>query len=89
MLNSKINRIVLIVSAPLIIALVIYAVLRDRAELLSLHTVEQMVQKSEIVKVIASEKYIYLKTEAGFYKISTLQVPPSFFSNFKSFLFIF
>ncbi|RLA72718.1 MAG: ATP-dependent metallopeptidase FtsH/Yme1/Tma family protein [Epsilonproteobacteria bacterium] len=83
MLNSKSNRIVLIVSAVFIVALVAYALLRDRAVLSSLRDVESMVQNKQVTKVIASEKYTYIKTSKGLYKISNAQISPNLFSDFK------
>ena len=83
MLNSKLNRVVLIVSALLIIALVAYALLRDRSVLASLNDVKSMVKNNQIENVISSEEYTYLKTQQGLYKISTAQITPKLFADFK------
>jgi cell division protease FtsH len=83
MWNSKQNRIVLVVSAFVIIALLIFALTRDHADLITLEYAQELLNTKQVEKVIASEKFIYLLTSAGKYKISSTQVTPEMFANTK------
>ncbi|SFV67345.1 Cell division protein FtsH [hydrothermal vent metagenome] len=80
---SKSNRIVLIVSAFAIIALVLFALLRDNADAITLHQANSLLQNKQVKKVIVTKKYVYLKTVHGYYKIASSQVTPRMFVNYK------
>lgn len=80
---SKKNTIVLIVSAFVIVALVIFALTRDRSKLISLDVAQALLDEKNVTKVIATEKFVYLKTEDDTYKISNAQVTPQMFSDME------
>ncbi len=81
MLNSKQNRIVLIVSAVVIVALLIFALTRDTADLITLEKAQELLDAQQVEKVIATKKFIYLMSSAGKFKISNTQVTPAMFND--------
>jgi len=81
--SSKLNRIILVVSAFLIIALVLFAALRDNADAITLHQANALLQNKEVNKVIVTKEYVYLKTDNGYYKIASSQVTPKMFVDYK------
>jgi ATP-dependent metalloprotease FtsH len=83
MLSSKRNKLLLIVSAGALLALFLYAFLRDTANVIPLQRALELIHSNSVTKVIASEDYVYLKTGEGFYKIATSQVNPKMFANLK------
>jgi len=83
MLNSNKNRIALYVSAFLIILLVLFAMLRDNADAITLSQANQILQDHSVRKVVVSKEYVYLKTDKGFYKIASSQVTPKMFVDYK------
>jgi len=83
MLTSKTNRIALVVSAFIIIALVLFAALRDNADAITLHQANSLLENKEVEKVIVTKEYVYLKTKNGFYKIASSQVTPRMFVDYK------
>jgi len=83
MLNSKTNRIVLIVSAFFVIALVLYALLRDTADLATFNEAKTMLESGQVEKVTATEDYVYLQTPHGKFKIATSETTPELFVNHK------
>ena len=80
---SKTNRIVLIISAVMIVALILFAILRDRADAVTLAQAIKMLNNQSVEKVVVSKEYIYLKTHNGYYKIASSQVRPKMFVNYK------
>jgi len=83
MLNSNKNRIALYASAFLIILLVLFAMLRDNADAITLSQANQILQDHSVKKVVVSKEYVYLKTDKGFYKIASSQVTPKMFVDYK------
>ena len=83
MLNSKANRVILYVSAILVILLVLFAFLRDNADDLTLGEANTILQNRSVVKVIVSKEYVYLKTKNHFYRIASSQVTPKMFIDYK------
>lgn len=83
MLESKKNRIILIVSASIVVILVLFAVLRDNSQSITLAEATQILQDRSVKKVVATNKYVYLKTDDGFYKIASSQVSPQMFRDYK------
>jgi cell division protease FtsH len=81
MLNFKHNRLVLYISAFFVVALVVYALVRDTAQVATLQQVQGLLNSGQVEKVIASEEYVYIKTETGVFKIATSQVSPGLFAN--------
>jgi len=81
--TSKTNRIALIVSAFVIIALVLFALLRDNADAITLNQANSLLQHKSVKKVIVTKEYVYLKTTNGYYKIASSQVTPRMFVDYK------
>ncbi len=83
MLNSKKNRIALIGSAFFIIILVLFAILRDNADNITLAQASGMLHDKDVKKVVATEEYVYLKTDNGYFKIASSQVTPQMFNDYR------
>lgn len=83
MLESKSNRIALYVSAFLVVALVLFAILRDNSTQVSLVDAQKILANDEIENIVATKKFIYIKTSEDVYKIASSQVSPSMFQNHK------
>ncbi len=83
MLESKTNRILLFVSAFIVIGLILFALLRDTADAITLSKATQLLENKEVQRVIVSKKYVYLKTKKGLYKIASSQVSPKMFIDYK------
>ena len=83
MLESKTNRIALFVSAFIIIALVLFAIFRDNSQAISLAQAQELLQSRSVKKVVVTKKYVFLKTDTGYYKIPSSQVTPKMFIDYK------
>jgi len=83
MLKSKTNRILLYVSAFLVIVLVLFAILRDNAQSITLKQAEYLLEQKAVKEVIASKEFVYLKTEDELYRIASSQVTPKMFVDYK------
>lgn len=83
MLTSKSNRIAIYISAFIIILLVLFAVFRDNADAVTLTEATTMLNNKSVKNIIVSEKYVYLKTENGVFKIASSQVTPKLFIDYK------
>ena len=80
---SKTNRIALFSSAFIIVALILFALLRDTADIITLEKATEILQNREVKKVVVSKEYVYLKTDNGYYKIASSQVTPKMFIDYK------
>jgi len=83
MLNSKTNRIALYVSAFIIVSLVVFAIVRDNSEAVTLGQAKAMLANHSVKKIIVTKEYSYLKTDENLYKIASSQVIPKMFINHK------
>ena len=83
MQNSKTNRIAIYVSAFFVIILVLFAILRDNADQITLREATQILENHSVKSVVATEEYIYLKTQDNVYKIASSQVSPKMFLDYK------
>ena len=83
MQTSKFNRIALYFSAFIIVALILFALLRDVADPITLAKANEILQNKSVQKVVVSKEYVYLKTADGFYKIASSQVTPKMFVDYK------
>ena len=83
MLGSKSNRITLYVSAFLVIALVLFAILRDTSNQITLEEANRILAGTSVEHVVATKDYVYLKTNEDVYKIASSQVTPKMFINYK------
>ncbi len=83
MLESKTNRIALYVSAFVVVALILFAALRDNADPITLKEATKLLSEHQVKDVIATKEYVYLKTSDNFYKIASSQVNPKMFIDYK------
>ena len=63
--------------------LVLFAVLRDNSDAITLKNANKILQNHSVEKVIASKEYVYLKTKKVVYKIALSQVSPLMFKDYK------
>jgi len=83
MLSSSTNRIALYVSAFIIISLVIFAIVRDNSQALTLNQAQEMLENHSVEKVVVTKEYVYLKTKEEVYKIASSQVTPKMFIDYQ------
>ena len=83
MLSSKTNRNALYISFALIVLLVIFAIMRNNADDITLKKANQILQEKKVTKVVVSKEYVYLKTKNNFYRIPSTQVTPKMFVEYK------
>ncbi|MCK4875135.1 MAG: AAA family ATPase, partial [Sulfurimonas sp.] len=83
MAKYRSNRVVLYASAFLVIILVLFAILRDNANSITLNNAKTILKNHSVKSVIASDEYIYLKTERDVYKIASSQVTPEMFLDYE------
>lgn len=83
MLNYKKSRITLFVSAFVVVSLILFALLRDNADKITLREAQKILASHIVEDVTVTKKYVYLKTENDFYKIASSQVNPSMFIDYK------
>ena len=81
--TSKLNRLLVIISAVFIILLVLFALYRDNSTTISLQKAQQLLQSHQVEEVLASKEYIYFKTDQGVFKISKKLVTPAMLANYK------
>jgi len=81
MLSSKTNKIALYISAFLVIALVLFAILRDNSTPVSLKEADEILSGNDIISIVATKKHIYIKTSADVYRIASSQVSPKMFRD--------
>ncbi len=81
MLNSKTNRITLYVSAFLVIALILFAILRDNSSTITLSEANNILSDGSVESVVATKHYIYLKTQTDVFRVASSQVSPKMFIN--------
>ena len=83
MLESKSNRVALYASAFLVVVLVLFAILRDNADSITLRDATNILNNHTVKEVIVSKEYVYLKTPNEFYKIASSQVTPRMFAEYE------
>ncbi|MFA6136653.1 MAG: AAA family ATPase [Sulfurimonas sp.] len=83
MLNSKTNRIALYLSAFFVVVLVLFALLRDNAENISLKDANKLLDNRNIKSVVITKEFVYLKSGSNVYKIASSQVNPKMFTDYK------
>lgn len=82
MAESKSNRVALYASAFLVIILVLFAILRDNADPITLKDAKALLDNHAVHGVVSTDKYFYLKTDGDVYKISSSQVTPDMFLDY-------
>ena len=83
MQNSKNNRLALYVSAFIVIALVLFAMLRDNADNITLRDASGILKNHTVDEVVVTKDFVYLKTKDNVYKIASSQVNPQMFVDYK------
>ena len=83
MLESKGNRIALFISATIVIVLILFALLRDSADPITLKEATQLLNEKKVQKVVVSKEYVYLKSNNNLYKIPSSEVTPKMFAEYK------
>ncbi len=83
MVESKSNRIALYASAFLVIILVLFAILRDNADPITLKEATEILKDHSVKNVVATQDFVYLKTDKEVYKIASSQVTPEMFIDYK------
>ncbi len=81
--TSKVNRLAIYLSAFIIIILVLFALLRDNADSITLSQANVILADKSVKKVIISKEYVYLKTSHALFKIASSQVSPRMFVDYK------
>ena len=81
--NSKTNRLILYISAFLIVILVLFALFRDNADDITLKQAKNILQNRMVKSVVVSNDFVYLKTDENFYRIASSQVNPKMFIDYK------
>jgi len=83
MQSSKNNRVALYLSAFIVIVLVLFAMLRDNADNITLDDASNILANHTVKTVAITKDYVYLKTKDHLYKIASSQVTPKMFVNYK------
>ncbi len=81
--TSKLNRLLVVVSAVFIVLLVLFALFRDNSTIVSLQKAKQLLQSQQVKEVLASKEYIYLKTDKGIYKVPQKLITPAMLAKYK------
>lgn len=81
MLNSSTNKIALYISAFVVVALVLFAILRDNSTHISLTEADRILSGNDIISIVATKKYVFIKTSEGVFKIASSQVSPKMFRD--------
>ena len=83
MQNSKNNRLALYISAFIVIVLVLFAMLRDNADSITLKDASHILKNHMVKEVVVTKDFVYLKTKENLYKIASSQVNPKMFIDYK------
>lgn len=83
MFDSKQNRIILIVSAAIILGLVAFALLRDTSQVASLNQVIKLVKSDKIKHIVQSDERYYIQTADALYQVPVTQVAPKLLKNYS------
>lgn len=83
MFASKTNRIAIYVSAFFVVALILFALLRDNADAITLNHAIKILDNKSVEKVVVTKEYVYLKTADNYYKIASSQVTPKMFAEYQ------
>ena len=83
MFNFKNNRIILIISATIIVGLIAFALLRDDSQGTSLNHVSKLVEQKKIKSIVQSSEQYYISTSDNIYRIPVSQVSPRLIENYS------
>ncbi|HEX5709902.1 MAG TPA: AAA family ATPase [Sulfuricurvum sp.] len=83
-LNFNRNQLILLASGAMILALLLYALLRDSSELVSRNDATRIIETNQVEKAVLDGGYFYLFTEKeGVVKIASTQLPLELTSHLK------
>ena len=82
MLSSKQNRLIITVSAVIIVLLVGFALLRDSSELVSLEKINHLISENKIEHIKQCDTHLYFQTQDGLYRIARSQVPATLIERY-------
>lgn len=83
-LNFNRNQLILLASGAIILALLLYALLRDSSELVSRNDATRIIETNQVEKAVLDGGYFYLFTEKeGVIKIASTQLPVELISHLK------
>ncbi|MFA5453866.1 MAG: ATP-dependent metallopeptidase FtsH/Yme1/Tma family protein [Sulfurimonas sp.] len=83
MVESKSNRVALYASAFLIVILVLFAILRENADDISLKDATAILENHSVKSVVSSKDFVYLKTDKEVYKIASSQLSPKMLADYE------
>ena len=83
MAGSKSNRVALYASAFLVVILVLFAILRDNAEIISFKEATAILDNGSVKDIVVSEDFVYLKTDKEMYKIASSLISADMISDYK------
>ncbi|MEA1918938.1 MAG: AAA family ATPase [Campylobacterota bacterium] len=84
MLSSKKNRFILYLSAFIVVALILFAILRDNSESISLQDTRTLIASKMVEKAVEANDSIYFYSNEGkVYKIPHSQITPEMLRNVK------
>ncbi len=81
--TSKFNRILVVASALILILLVVYALLRNSAEPISVQEASKLLHAKKVKEVVLADDIYYLKTKKHLYKVPARLVTPAMIANYK------
>ena len=82
MLKSKFNNIAIYASGFIVVALILFALLRDTSNPITLNDAQKILENHTVTNVIATKEYVYLKTKDQIFKIASSQVSPMMFADY-------
>lgn len=83
-LNFNRNQLIVVISGGVLVLLLLYALLRDSSELVSLDDATRIIQSNQIEKAVVDGGYLYLFTQNdGVVKIPSSQCPAELTSHLK------
>jgi ATP-dependent metalloprotease FtsH len=82
MFKSKFNNIAIYASGFILVTLILYALLRDTSNPITLNDAQKILENHTVTNVIATKEYVYLKTKSEIFKIASSQVTPMMFADY-------
>ncbi|MDX9814508.1 MAG: ATP-dependent metallopeptidase FtsH/Yme1/Tma family protein [Sulfurimonas sp.] len=83
MASFKTNRVLLYLSSIVIALLLLFVLLRDNADDITLNEAISILESKDIKNIVATDDYVYIKTAQSLYKIPSSQVNPQMFIDHK------
>jgi len=83
MQNSKLNNILLVISAVVVAGLILFALFRDNSQPISAQKALQLLRSHKVSEVVLSEDYAFLKVDKTIYKIPRQQLASSVLADQK------